>query len=365
MPVPARFKALQYFVRTGSVSGILLLCATALALLCANSPIAETYSAFLNQKIVVGLTAHRVELSLLGWINDGLMAVFFLLVGLEIKRELQVGELASLRQAALPIGAAVGGMVIPAVLYWSVNPSRPEVAGWGIPMATDIAFALGVLTLLGNRIPLGLKVFLTALAIVADMGAVLVIALFYSSELHPIPLVVAAGTILALAMMNQVGVRRVTPYLLGGALVWLALHESDIHATVAGVLVAMTIPTRTRTNPAEFSARARALVAEFDRMEAGDSLVLTNKGQQDVLFDLEREAERVQAPLLRLEHGMQPMVQYGIMPLFAFANAGIPLGGKGPAPTDVGYPGDSSGTGHWKTRRDLPVFVGRGPIGVG
>ena len=324
--MPARLKAFQYFVRTGSISGILLLGATALALFCANSPIADTYFSFLNQRMVVGLTAHPLDLSLLDWINDGLMAVFFLLVGLEIKRELQVGELASFRQATLPIGAAMGGMVIPALFYWWVNPASPEVAGWGIPMATDIAFALGILTLLGDRIPLGLKVFLTALAIVDDMGAVVVIAVFYSGALHPIPLAVAAGAFLALALMNRFGVRQVTPYLIGGLLLWLALHESGIHATVAGVLLAMTIPTRTRTNPAEFSARARELMARFDRMETGDGLVLTNKGQQEALFALEREAESVQAPLMRLEHGMQPLVQYGIMPLFAFANAGIRLG---------------------------------------
>ena len=330
--MPASLKAFQYFVRTGSLSGILLLGATALALLCANSPFADAYFAFLSQRITVGLADHPLELSLLGWINDGLMAAFFLLVGLEIKRELQVGELASLRHAALPIAAAAGGMVVPAIIYWSVNAGSPEARGWGIPTATDIAFALGILTLLGDRIPLGLKVFLTALAIVDDMGAVVVIALFYSGALHPLPLAVGAAAVLALVLMNRLGLRQVTPYLLGGGVLWLALHEGGIHATVAGVLVAMTIPTRTRSNTAEFSLRARELVAEFDRTETGDGLVITSKGQQEALFALEREAESVQAPLLRLEHGMQPLVQFGIMPLFAFANAGVPLGGQGGVP---------------------------------
>lgn len=332
MPAPGTFKAFQYFVRTGSLSGILLLGATALALLFANSPLAGGYFGFLERRIVIGLTDHPLNLSLLDWINDGLMAVFFLLVGLEIKRELLVGELASLRQAVLPIAAAVGGMVVPAVLYLSVNPGGPAAAGWGIPMATDIAFSLGILTLLGDRIPLGLKVFLTALAIVDDMGAVLVIALFYSGALHLVPLAVGVGSVLALVAMNRLGIRQVTPYLLGGVVLWLALHEGGIHATVAGVLVAMTIPTRTRTNTAEFSERARVLVTEFDRTETGDGLVITSKGQQEALHALEREAERVQAPLLRLEHGMQPLVQYGIMPLFAFANAGVQLDGTGNTP---------------------------------
>ena len=332
MPAPASFRAFQYFVRTGSLSGILLLGATALALICANSPLADGYFGFLARRIVIGWSDHPLDLALLGWINDGLMAVFFLLVGLEIKRELMVGELASIRQAALPIAAAAGGMVVPAVLYWSVNPGGPAAAGWGIPMATDIAFALGILTLLGDRIPLGLKVFLTALAIVDDMGAVVVIALFYSGALHPMPLAVGAAAVLGLVVMNRLGIRRITPYLFGGAVLWLSLHDGGIHATVAGVLVAMTIPTRTRTNTAEFSERARELVAEFDRTETGDGLVITSKGQQEALHELEREAERVQAPLLRLEHGMQPLVQYGIMPLFAFANAGVQLGGTGNTP---------------------------------
>ena len=332
--MPARFtsKAFQYFVRTGSLSGILLLGTTVLALICANSPLSDAYFGFLEYHVVIGPNDHLLDLSVLGWINDGLMAVFFLLVGLEIKRELLVGELASIRQAALPIAAAVGGMVVPAALYLAVSPGGPAAAGWGIPMATDIAFALGILTLLGERVPLGLKVFLTALAIVDDMGAVLIIALFYSGALHPLPLSIAGAALLGLLLMNRIGTRRITPYLLGGTVLWLALHEGGIHATVAGVLVAMMIPTRTRTNTAEFSERARSLLAEFDRTETGDGLVITSKGQQEALHALEQEAERVQAPLLRLEHGMQPLVQFGIMPLFAFANAGVQFGGTGNAP---------------------------------
>jgi NhaA family Na+:H+ antiporter len=200
-------------------------------------------------------------------------------------------------------------------------------------MATDIAFALGVLMLLGPRIPIGLKVFLTALAIVDDMGAVAVIALFYSDSLHFMPLAIAAGCVLLLVLLNATRVRRLLPFLVVGIVLWFALHESGIHATIAGVVLALTIPVRTRINAEEFSSEARELLAEFDKAETGDLLVLTSKGQQEAIHALERASEGVQAPLLRLEHGLQPLVQYGIMPLFAFANAGVRLAGSDASPT--------------------------------
>jgi NhaA family Na+:H+ antiporter len=331
-PVPPARRALnpfQYFARTGSLSGVLLLISTGVAIGWANSPLAPTYFALLESRFAVGPSGHPLELSLLAWLNDGLMAVFFLLVGLEIKREFLVGELASRRQASLPIAAAIGGMVVPAAIYWSINPGGEASMGWGIPMATDIAFALGILTLLGQGVPIGLKVFLTALAIVDDMGAVIVIALFYSDTPHLLPLALAGATLAGLVTLNLLGVKQVTAYLAGGVLLWLALHETGIHPTIAGVLLALTIPSRTRINAAEFSGRARGLLDEFDRAETGDLLVITSKGQQEAVHALERASEHVQAPLLRLEHGLQPMVQYGIMPLFALANAGVRFGGSG------------------------------------
>ena len=330
-PRPARplSRAFQYFAHTGSLSGVMLLVSAAVALLWANSPFAETYFGLLEQRIDVGPAAHPLSLTVLEWLNDGLMAVFFLLVGLEIKREFLVGELASPRQATLPIAAALGGMVVPALLYWLVNPRGAAAHGWAIPMATDIAFALGVLTLLGSRIPPGLKVFLTALAIVDDMGAVVVIALFYSGTPLLLPLLVAAGSVAVLIILNKSGVRPVTPYLAVGALLWVALHEAGMHATIAGVLLAMTIPSRTRINALEFSTHARGFLDEFDKAETGDLLVLTSKGQQEALHALEKASEQVQAPLIRLEHGLQPLVQYGIMPAFALANAGVRLTGAG------------------------------------
>jgi NhaA family Na+:H+ antiporter len=323
----------QYFARTGATSGVLLLVAAAVALLWANSPWHASYVALWESPVTVSVAGRFLELSLLAWINDGLMAAFFLLVGLEIKRELLVGELASVRQATLPIAAAIGGMLVPALVYLGVNPSGPEAAGWGIPMATDIAFALGVLMLLGPRIPIGLKVFLTALAIVDDMGAVAVIALFYSDALHLLPLAIAVGCILLLVLLNATRIRRLLPFLVVGIVLWFALHESGIHTTIAGVVLALTIPVRTRINAEEFSSRARELLAEFDNAETGDLLVLTSKGQQEAIHALERASEGVQAPLLRLEHGLQPLVQYGIMPVFAFANAGVRLADADTGPT--------------------------------
>jgi NhaA family Na+:H+ antiporter len=305
---------------------VLLVCALA-ALVIANSNWAGAYADLLATSIAVGPAAHPLALTLHAWINDGLMAVFFLLVGLEIKRELLAGELASPRQAALPIAGAVGGMVVPAVIYLAFNPRLPAASGWGIPMATDIAFALGALSLIAPHAPTGAKVFLTALAIVDDMGAVIVIALFYSGSIAWNAVGLAALTLGLLAALNLSGVRKLTPYLLLGIVLWYFLHESGVHATIAGVLLAFTIPTQTRINALEFSEEARALLDEFDRTETGDLLVLTSKGQQEALFALERASEHVNAPLLRLEHGLHNFSAYFVMPLFAFANAGVTFGG--------------------------------------
>ena len=317
----------QAFAHAGSLSGILLLASAIVALVWANSPWHESYFALLEQRFAVGPVEHQLEMTVLGWCNDALMALFFLLVGLEIKREFLVGELASPRRAALPIAAAIGGMVVPATVYWAINPSGDASAGWGIPMATDIAFALGILALLGPRVPLGLKIFLTALAIVDDMGAVVVIALFYTGSVQAGALLLAGATLAALGLLNRAGVRRLAPYLVLGLVLWLTVHEAGIHSTIAGVLLALTIPSHTRINAVEFSARARQLITEFDEAETGDLLVITSKGQQEAIHALEVTSEGVQAPLLRLEHALPGLVQYGIMPFFAFANAGVRLGG--------------------------------------
>lgn len=317
----------QEFAQSGVLSGFLLLLCTAIALAWANSPWADAYFHLWETELTLGSAATPVTASLHHWINDGLMAVFFLLVGLEIKRELLVGELATVRQAALPIVAAVGGMVVPALIYTVINVGGEGLSGWGIPMATDIAFALGVLTMLGHRVPLGLKIFLTALAIVDDMGAVLVIALFYTANITWGALVVAGAILVILISLSRMGVRALTPYLFLGVGLWVAFVVSGIHATVAGVLLALTIPAHTKINAAEFSHRARQLLEEFEESETGDLLVITSKGQQEAIHQMEVASSAVQAPLLRLEHRLQGAVAFWIMPLFALANAGVALKG--------------------------------------
>jgi len=326
--------AFQDFAQRGVLSGILLMIASAVALAWANSPWADSYVHLWEIQLSVGPATHPITAPLHRWINDGLMTVFFLLVGLEIKRELLVGELSSIRQATLPIVAAIGGMVVPAMLYAIVNLGGEGARGWGIPMATDIAFALGALTLLGPRVPLSLKVFLTALAIVDDMGAVIVIALFYTSAIQWTAMAMGGLVVVGLVLLNRLHVKSLAPYLLLGVMLWLALLSSGIHATIAGVILAMAVPSRTRINASEFSSEARAILEDFDRAETGDLLVLTSKGQQEALYALEVASGGVQAPLLRLEHALHGVVSFAIMPLFALANAGITLGGMSGVLTD-------------------------------
>jgi NhaA family Na+:H+ antiporter len=317
----------QRFFRTETAGGSVLLLFGITALVLANSPLAEAYERVWQIRLTFGITEHSLSLTLHQWINDGLMAVFFLLVGLEIKRELIVGELASVRKAALPIAGAIGGMIVPATAYWMCNMSGQNARGWGIPMATDIAFALGALALIAPHAPAGARVFLAALAIADDMGAVLVIAIFYSHALAWSALIVAALLLSVLIGLNAMGVRRLWPYLLAGIALWYFVHESGVHATVAGVALAFTIPTHTRINAVEFSRKARNLLARFDRTESGDSLVLTSKGQQEAVFAIEHASKAVTAPILRLEHALHNFSAFIVMPLFAFANAGVRIGG--------------------------------------
>ncbi|PYJ28637.1 MAG: Na+/H+ antiporter NhaA [Verrucomicrobia bacterium] len=317
----------QRFFRTETVGGSILLLFAIAALMLANSPLASVYEQFWKIPLTVGMVDHSLSLTLHQWINDALMAVFFLLVGLEIKRELLVGELASVKKAALPIAGAIGGMIVPAAIYWMFNRTGIGARGWGIPMATDIAFALGALALIAPRAPIGAKVFLTALAIVDDMGAVLVIAFFYSYTIAWSALGNAAVLLLILIGLNATRVSHLWPYLLVGIVFWYFVHESGIHGTVAGVLLAFTIPTHTRINATEFSRKARGLLDRFDRTETGDSLVLTSKGQQETLFALEYASEGVTAPILRLEHVLHNFSAFVVMPLFAFANAGVRISG--------------------------------------
>ncbi len=317
----------QSFFKTEAAGGILLLAAAVAALVWANSPLAASYDALWGTYVTVGAGAFEISKPLLLWVNDGLMAVFFFVVGLEIKREVLAGELAEPRKAALAIAAALGGMVTPALFYAALTLGTDRVAGWGIPMATDIAFALGVLALLGSRAPLALKVFLTAVAIVDDLGAVIVIALFYTAELKVGALVASLALVGVLALANRLGVQRPLVYGLVGVAVWVLMLKSGIHATIAGVLVALTIPANRRIDEGEFAAKAEELLARFREGIAGSPTEPT-PDQMAAVHSLEEACEHVETPLQRLEHGLHGLVAFVIMPIFALANAGVGLGGS-------------------------------------
>ena len=292
-------------MRAEASGGIVLFAAALAAIVWANSSVADSYHHLWERIFTVGVAPYALPLSLHEWINDAFMAVFFLLVGLEIKREILIGELASVRGAALPIVGALGGMVAPALIFWSVTRGTPASAGWGIPMATDIAFALGVATLLGTYVPPGLKVFLAALAIVDDIGAVLVIALFYTAKINVAALGIAAALLCVLMLFNKLNVQRAWPYILVGVLLWLAVLNSGLHATIAGVLLAFTIPASLPDVP--------RTLQESD--SAADALIFGS-------------SSRAREPLLaRLEHALHGTVAFGIMPLFALANAGVGVEG--------------------------------------
>ena len=256
------------------------------------------------------------------------MVVFFFVVGLEIKREMLVGELSSIRQAALPILAALGGVVVPALIYSALNRGGPGAPGWGIPMATDIAFALGVMALLGERVPLGLKVFLTALAIADDIAAVLVIAVFYTTQILWSSLVAAAIIVGLLVIANRLGIRQPLTYLFLGLLLWLAVLDSGVHATIAGVALAFTIPARTTLRPQEFLENCRAVLNHFEQAADSEKSVMNDDEQQAVIEALENACERVQPPLYRMERALHKWVTFLIMPAFALANAGVILRGN-------------------------------------
>jgi len=275
--------AIREFFRWEASAGILLIAAAALALVLDNSPLASLYDQILTLQISVSIGALGISKPLLLWVNDGLMAVFFLLIGLEVKREILEGELSSKDQILLPLVAAIGGMAVPAFIYVAFNWDTPEtLKGWAIPAATDIAFALGILSLLGSRIPLSLKVLLTAIAVIDDLGAIVIIAIFYTSNLSMTALILATIAIAGLVTLNRMGVTRIAPYILIGVLLWIFVLKSGVHATLAGVVVGLCIPL----NPGKAGRHS---------------------------------------PLRHLEHELHPWVAYMILPVFAFANAGLHL----------------------------------------
>ena len=312
------------FFKRQAAGGITLLGATLLALGLANSPFSDFYHRFWEWKFTVGLPGFELTKSLHFWINDGLMAVFFFVVGLEIKREFLAGELSSLRQAGLPIAAALGGMVLPALIYHFLVPEGAQARGWGIPMATDIAFALGVLALLGNRISRSLAIFLTALAIVDDLGAVVVIAVFYTGEISLGALAWVAGLLVLLFIGNRLGLQHPNYYALLGFALWVAMLKSGVHASVAGVLIGATIPVKPRRGREEFLNGAERLIQRFRDIEVLEGPFLREE-KLGTLSALEHVCAEAMSPLQRMEHAMNPWVIFGVMPVFALANAGIPL----------------------------------------
>ncbi|MFT5448977.1 MAG: NhaA family Na+:H+ antiporter [Gammaproteobacteria bacterium] len=316
------------FVATLSASGWVLLGATVLAVVLANSPIRTAYFQFLHLEFGLSLANHRFAMSLQHWMNDGLMALFFFLLGLELKRELLVGQLSDLRQAASVFCAALGGMAIPALVFSQLGSTDEILDGWAIPMATDTAFALVILVMLGDRIPASARAFLVGLAIVDDLGAILVIAFAYTTELDTAMLLPVAITFAVLLILNQTGVRSGPMYLLVGVVLWVLFTQMGLHGTLTGVVVALAAPVRPVRTRRTFAKRLKQKAERFDDEQDGQTDNITEQPiQQEIARDVVRVAEEVRAPLNRWETELQKPVTFVIMPLFAFMNAGINLSG--------------------------------------
>lgn len=315
---------IQEFFKTESSSGILLLVTTIFALLLANSPFAEGYFQLFQTQFSVNIGAFSIDKPLLLWINDGLMAIFFLLIGLEIKREIKYGELSTFRSALMPLVAAVGGALIPGIIYFMFNAGTDFEQGWAIAIATDIAFAIGILSLLGSRVPIWAKVFLTAVAVVDDLIAVLVIALFYTSSINASALWIAGGCIVILLALNFANVRSLGLYLLVGVLLWVAVLKSGVHATVAGVILGLTIPANRLKSLEVIKEQAKKSVQLFSHALTHEH----DESRETALNYMEDVVVESESPLHRLEHKLHPWVAFGIIPIFAFANAGVSINGN-------------------------------------
>ncbi|MCV6825474.1 MULTISPECIES: Na+/H+ antiporter NhaA [Halocynthiibacter] len=319
------YSPFEEFLHRQTSSGLLLMVMAVVALIIANGPFAEAYDDFLHTYLKVGFGEWELKLSLAHFINDALMAIFFFVVGLELKREFLVGELAEPRNAILPIVAAIGGMVVPALFYFALNPTGPAAAGWGIPMATDIAFAVGVMALLGSRVPKALVTFLVALAIVDDLGAVTVIALFYTSEIAMGPLAMVGVFFAMLIALNRFGVRNPIPYFLVAVLMWYAMLLSGVHATIAGVLGAMSVPAIPKYDPDRFSTHVKGIMQRFDESHEPGQSIMTNVALRTEVQALENSVLAVETPLQRLEHIWHLPSAFLVIPIFALANAGVPI----------------------------------------
>jgi NhaA family Na+:H+ antiporter len=316
----------QEFIRDQKTASLLLLSCTLIVLIIANSPLAEQYESLVETRIGIVLGGSDFVMSLRHWVNDGLMALFFFVLGLEIKRELLVGELREPARSIPVVAAAAGGMLVPALLFYALNHGGDTIQGWAIPMATDTAFAIGILALLGTRIPAALTTFLLALAIIDDLGAVLVIALFYTGTISMLYLGSALGLLIVLVIFNLLGVRHPIVFFIGGSLVWLAMLGSGVHATLAGILVAMTVPARPARSPRAFVRRSRQLIDEFEEIDTSQestSPILAEPQKHNVVERLQETASQATTPLQLWERTLEHPVALFVLPLFALVNAGI------------------------------------------
>jgi NhaA family Na+:H+ antiporter len=321
-------RPINKFIRNESSAGIILFISALIAMIWANSAWKDAYHHLWETPLGISFGGFEVNKTLHHWINDGLMAVFFFVIGLELKREVVGGELSNLKNAVLPIMAGLGGMIMPALIFIVLNNNPSATAGWGIPMATDIAFALGIMSLLGNRVPIALKVFLTALAIADDLGAVLVIAFFYTSKIDFLSLMTGIGFLGLLVIANVMGVRKTLIYgLLGIGGLWMAFLLSGVHATIAGVLAALAIPASVKVDEEEFSDEMEELLQKFRAADPNNNPLLTAE-QLHILEAMKQTCAAAETPLQKLEHSMHGLVAYVVMPVFALANAGIELGGN-------------------------------------
>jgi NhaA family Na+:H+ antiporter len=316
-------KPLKRFMNNSALSGIILFSSAGLALILSNSPFYDAFHNLWENEFSIGINGFKLEKSLHHWINDGLMAIFFFVVGLELKREIIAGELKNPKNAILPLVAAIGGMVFPALIYFFFNPAGENFKGWGIPMATDIAFALGVLYLLGDRVPVSLKVFLTALAIADDLGAVLVIAIFYTSDINLASLFTGGIFLLVLVISNLLGVRNTVWYaIIGIGGLWTAFLMSGVHATVAAVLAAFTIPASAKVSKKTYQKEVYDLITRLEETASKDGPTVSDE-QLHILEQVRTLSSKALPPLQRLEHRMHPIVAFFVMPIFALSNAGI------------------------------------------
>jgi NhaA family Na+:H+ antiporter len=311
----------EKFFQYEASAGILLIFVTFIALIVSNSPLAEAYFSIWNIHLTIGFENFRLDKPLILWINDGLMAIFFFLVGLEIKREILVGELSQWNQAVVPIGAAIGGMLLPALFFFLIE--KEALSGWAIPMATDIAFSLGILKLLGNRVPVSLKIFLTAFAIIDDIGAVIVIAIFYSSNVNLILIGISLIVLLGLIFLNLLNITKIAPYVVFGILLWLLFLKAGIHPTIAAVILAFTIPAKPKVEILQFVEILEDAKHKFHTNNQREKEILLTKQQYHILENLNTSLEAIQSPIQKLEHRLHGFVSYFIMPVFAFANAGV------------------------------------------